>query len=77
MDKNPYRPPMHAEERPHRRKKPVRRRKTLLTYLIAATVGGILGGALLIGPLADLDDAGGLQALIGAFLGVVIYRFLF
>jgi hypothetical protein len=75
MSQNPYESPHEPgyEKTP----RPPRRRKPLWMYPIAAVIGGIAGAIILTPFLADLDDAGGLELLVGAFLGVVIYGLLF
>lgn len=45
-------------------------------YLLAVILGLTCITPLLMPPLAILDDAGGLQTLIGVFMGVVVYHFL-
>ena len=75
MEPNPYESPrVPNEEQPRR---PWIRPKPLWGYALAAISGWFLGGALLIAPLAVLDDSGGMQGLIGAFLGLVVYAMLF
>ena len=78
MDPNPYESPQTPSEPRASRRPWIRwKRKPLWGYAVAVVAGWFIGGALLIAPLADLDDAGGLQGLIGAFLGLVIYAMLF
>ena len=72
MPTNPYEPPQEVGEQPKRF-----RDRHFFGYLWALLIGALLGGLLLTGPLADLDDAGGLQMLIGAAIGIVVYRMLF
>jgi hypothetical protein len=76
VEPNPYESPQHAEP-PSNPSPRSRRPKSLWGYLIAVAVGAFLGGLLLTPLLADLDDAGGLEMLIGAFLGALIYGMLF
>jgi len=78
MDLNPY----EASRESNRRTKAGgpwfrSRKKPLWGYPLAAVLGGIVFTALIGWMLADLDDAGGLQFLIGAILGLVVYVLLF
>jgi len=57
--------------------KPARRRKPWWGYVLSIIAGAWLGGAVLTPALAVLDDSGGLEMLIGAFLGLVVYGLLF
>lgn len=77
VKQNPYQPPAEGGDGPTQPKRKSRRNKFWYGYVGALVSGVVLGGIVLAGPLADLDDSGGLQLLIGGFLGVVIYHLLF
>ena len=77
MDENPYQAPREVQQQiPPRRRWLRKARKPLLMYPLAVVAGAVLIGVPLLGPLAPLD-CGGLQMLVGGFLGVVIFHFLF
>ena len=75
MDENPYKAP--ETEGDGDPPQPRRRTKSAMGYFCAILLGAFLGALLLAGPLALLDDSGGIQLSVGAFLGLVIYQFLF
>ena len=78
MDVNPYQPPRENNDPPRSNRNIFGlRRKPLWGYLVAVVVGAFLGGVVLLPATAELDDAGGLQMLIGGFLGLAIYGLLF
>ncbi len=79
MDPNPYESPQAIEDSPapDLPTKRRRRRKPLWGYGVAIMVGVLVISPFLAGPLAVLDDSGGIQMLIGGFLGLVVYGFLF
>ena len=78
MELNPYQSPRHADGyQPSDRNILELRRKPWWGCAVAFVVG-VFGGAAILGlPLAILDDAGGIQMMIGGFLGVAIYGLLF
>lgn len=77
MDVNRYESPQEAEGYKSGRNILGLRRKPWWGYLIALVGGAFIIGGLLNPFLAALDDAGGVQMLVGGFLGVVIYGLLF
>jgi hypothetical protein len=77
MHQNPYESPRVAEGFKSERNVFGLRRKPWWGYPLAAVIGAF-GSATAFGwMLSDIDDAGGTQLLIGAFLGLVIYGLLF
>lgn len=76
MSENPYEPPPIPAQKDSPRRW-IRPGKHPVGYLVALLVGTPIIAGLLTEPLAPLDDSGGVQIKVGAFLAVVIYRFLF
>jgi len=78
MEPNPYEAPKEVGGPPRSQRNLLGLgRKPWWGYIVAVVVGAWLGGVLLTPFLAALDDAGGLEMLIGAFLGLIIYGLLF
>jgi hypothetical protein len=77
MRPNPYEAPSEQGYEHPAPNRDGRRDKPWWGYFAAILVGMAVIGSALGLPLVILDDSGGLQMLIGAFLGLVIYRFLF
>ncbi len=77
MDLNPYESPRETSNKISNRNFFGLRRKPWWGYIIAFVVG-LFGGAIVLTPiLADLDDTGGIEMMIGGFLGAAIYGLLF
>jgi hypothetical protein len=74
MSDNPYESPLTPPE-PDRRW--FRKRKPLWHYPLAVVGGLVFLTPLLVPLLAIIDDAGGMQMLIAAGMGPVLYHFLF
>ena len=71
MDVNPYESPQLPEENVVEEIRPFPL-AYLLVVIVSIPVGAFGIGGLLVGPLARFDDSGGLQMLIGAFVGITL-----
>ena len=78
MDENPYQSPRESNElTPSTRNIFGLRRKPLWGYAVAVVAGVLFGGVFLLPATAALDDTGGIQMLVGGFLGAVVYGLMF
>ena len=73
MEDNPYRSP---EAPPANTQVRLKKQRSGWGYLLAVILGLTCITPVLMPPLAILDDTGLLQMLIAAFMGPVLYHFL-
>jgi hypothetical protein len=52
------------------------RKKSLRGYVIAVIVGIVVFAPILIIPLGELDDSGGVETVVGIVIALTIYQFL-
>lgn len=74
MTSNPYKSPPSVPDSPGEGLSTKRRRP--IGYIASLIVGVLLFTPFLMPALADVDDAGTLQMILGGFLGLVLYHFI-